>query len=349
MQRRDRNIAVIGIIALVLVLAPIHPLGWLLWLFADSEIQRGIAAIAPDVHHDVTIQVRKDGREWTETVSVACVTTIGGGNPLRASRTRTEFPEFTVLALDDVVLVVPIVSVCGRSFDLRSGTPVVTDSATGPTWVAPADDLGFAVQLSSERVRAANREIQVRDHYRRLRDHTNWGAVMGTVDGQSVNVSDRVSGMEFTRIQRTDFANPIEDLPSGAIEDQCLAYGPRDSDISYLRSCVTSVWHAFEGRGEPDEDVRRFCERFDVRQQCTATNPADCGAGERLYRRTGEAEFSGLVGRTSSPGFPIRACYGMVRTTRGFSLLTLDSPSLFVVLEPEYLSRIGRIRQYLED
>ncbi|MGH6952487.1 MAG: hypothetical protein ACREH4_16605, partial [Vitreimonas sp.] len=149
----------------------------------NAEIQRAITAVTPDTFFDVTIEVRKDGRQWRETVRVACVSVIGGANPLWAERTRTEFPEFTVLTLGDSALVIPTVSVCGRAMDLRRGAPMLTDSAAAPTWVSRAEDLGVEVELSSTRVRAADNERVVRDHYRRLRDETSWGAIMGTVEG----------------------------------------------------------------------------------------------------------------------------------------------------------------------
>lgn len=347
MGRRGCGIAIIAVLMVLLLLPPARFMGALIAAYVNAEVQRAITAVTPDTFFDVAITVRNGGRERRETVKVACVS-VTDGFSLYVYRTRRAFPEFTVIPSEEgAALVIPVASVCDRP-TLRNAS-MLTDSAVAPTWVASPDSMGVDVELVATPAPVSHdNERAVRDHYRRLRDATTWGAIMGTVDGQSVNISQRVSGNEFERVERTEFDNRIDDIPAGAVEDRCVAYGPRDSETFRFRSCVHAVWHAQGPRNVP-EDLSQFCEGFHVARQCTLANPSDCSPDERLYRRTAEEEFSTRIGRSNTSSFQVRGCYGVLGTEEGFSLLTLESPGLFVELEPDDLKSRGRISRYLRD
>jgi hypothetical protein len=335
------------IIAVVLAVIAFIPamgfMGVILSSYANGAFQRGMSSVTPDTFYDIAITVRKDGQEWRETVKIVCVS-ITDGIALQVFRTRTEFPEFTIMPLDSGnAAIVPIVSVCDRRMNLRQAVPMITDSATAPTWISSPADLRYTVELASTPSRSsAENERAVREHYRRLRDTTNWGSVM---EGRT-NVSDRFAGIEFERLLRTDFDNSIDDIPAGALDNHCVGYGPEGSEVSNFRACVQGVWHALPGG--PPEAGGQSCQRFRIASQCTATHQDNCTPVERLYRRTVDEEYSERIGwPLQRPG--IHGCYGVLETASGFSLLSLATPPLFVVLEPERPSRQGRITRYVED
>jgi hypothetical protein len=332
-------------ILVVFVIVRFSFIGVVLLASVNAEIQRGAATITPDEFRNVAITVRRDDGEWTSNVPIACVA-VTDGVALQVYRTRAAFPDFTVITLDaEYTLVVPIGSFCDRA-SLSPDVPIVTDSATVPTWVAPADALGF--EVSTTVVDALNGEAAVRAHYLRLRDETNWGAIMGTVDGHLVNISNRLSGKEFARIDRVDISTSASTIPPKAIEDRCLGYGTEGSDARQFRACARDVWFNLPGTAVAPDDVQQFCSTYRVTSACTGVDSSDCAPDEQRFTRGAADAFSNRLQRQWRPHEGPNGCYGVVEQALGFSVLALDGAPMFVLLEPSHLADRGRIRRYTQ-
>lgn len=327
----------------------VWPLLMLLFLLAGSSVLSLNAALTPNTFRDVTISVNHSGRHWSETVRVACVS-ITDGIALRVYLTRTEFPEFTVISLDDGrALLVPIVSACDRRERLRQGTPFLADSATAPTWIAPAAEAGFDIQTTARSVAASPESDRiVHNHVARVRDETIWGAFLDEVNGRLVKTGQRLSGGEFARIERTILGNSITDIPNGGVVGQCIAYGPPNSEAAMFRTCATSVWNRDPSAPAPTNDIENYCGRFQVIGQCTRVESSGCVGEERFYRRNREEEFSSRIGRTTwtAVDTPL-GCHGVIGNGHEFSVLSLSSAGLFLLLEPSELKNNRHIQSYL--